>query len=629
MSRTFDEIMERFSEQNVARSFLVTGNVADSIGKRRSVVDGLMAEFGEQLPIIARFSLVRGWENVGAGVDQLRRLLEAENILRDYLRRAGKPEETFPFGFFGPDAASRAPTAPEELMAYIAAVVAAINKTGPQAVEQGDDDWPFTKFEGLQDIEIGQLPTSVTGVVSLVNQLIQLRRQYFGSTASAWVLEQSDMMFPPTPVEQMSEEARKALSVVAEWASRPAREASINLVILTAEDAQDLHPVIQKAGFSQIVVERPDEKTRRYLVEAGCKQFGLTPNGLLEPLVKITSNLTWKQIVQILQASRAAGELTLDGAAQMKRDMITAEFAGIIEIVNPIPEKYMRGAHIPKRILREIADRILAGDPTAPFGVLLAGPPGTGKTRLVQVLGDRIGIPVVKFNPDAAQDQFVGQSGKKMRKALAFIRQLAPCVVFIDEIDQTVAAKRDTGGNGNPVAAELFGEMIKWMSDPSLKGLVLLVMATNRPDLLDDAFKRNGRVDEVIPYPAPTLEEKFEIIPAICEEDERVVEEAGMTWLAKNSRDYTPADLRAVIKKAAEFARREGAPAATLPHVAKAVRFLRPDGPRNVRYMDYLMGSIKDLETLPPEYWPQGVEVVESAGFSQAIKRPENEEFSL
>ena len=57
MSRTFDEIMERFSEQNVARSFLVTGNVADSIGKRRSVVDGLMAEFGEQLPIIARFSL--------------------------------------------------------------------------------------------------------------------------------------------------------------------------------------------------------------------------------------------------------------------------------------------------------------------------------------------------------------------------------------------------------------------------------------------------------------------------------------------------------------------------------------------------------------------------------------------
>lgn len=628
MSKTFDEIVTRFNELNVARSFLITGNVTDSIGGRKSVVDGLMAEFGEQFPIVARFSLVRGWENVGAGLDELRRVVEAEAILRDYLRRAGKPEDSFPFGFFGPDAVARVPTAPSGLTEYAVSLLAAINRVGPQAIKSGDDG-PFTKLDGPQDIEIGELPKSVTGVVALVNRLIQLPRQYFGSNASAWVLEQADMMFPPTPVEQMSEDARKALAIAAEWASRPAREASINLVVLTSEDAQDLHPVIQKAGFSQITVERPDETTRRKLIQAGCKQFGLEPNGMLEPLTKLTSNLTWKQIVQILQASRSAGELTLGRAAQMKRDMITAEFAGMIEIVNPIPEKFMKGAHIPKRILRGIADRILAGDPTAPFGVLLAGPPGTGKTRLVSVLGDWLGIPVVKFNPDAAQDQFVGQSGKKMRKALAFIRQLAPCVVFIDEIDQTVAAKRDTGGNGNPVAAELFGEMIKWMSDPTLKGLVLLVMATNRPDLLDDAFKRNGRVDEVIPYPAPTPAEKLEIIPAICEEDSRVIEDSATTWLANNSRDYTPADLRAVIAKAAEFARRDNVPVATLPHVAKAIRFIRADGPRNIKYMDYLMGSIKDVETLPPEYWPQDLDVSGDFELAQAIKQLGSDDFQL
>jgi SpoVK/Ycf46/Vps4 family AAA+-type ATPase len=192
-----------------------------------------------------------------------------------------------------------------------------------------------------------------------------------------------------------------------------------------------------------------------------------------------------------------------------------------------------------------------------PQGILLMGPAGTGKTRLARALAKEAGVTFVELQPSKIFSKWVGDTERRLEKALSAIASMTPCIVFIDEIDQAMG-RGESGDNG--VSNRVFKRLMEIMSDTSLRGKVLWIAATNRADLLDAALLRPGRLDKKIPILAPDSRERasilrvlvvqaFGTVPGLPTEEE---EEA----LADRMDGYTGAEIEAVVGKATQLVAR-------------------------------------------------------------------------
>jgi SpoVK/Ycf46/Vps4 family AAA+-type ATPase len=196
---------------------------------------------------------------------------------------------------------------------------------------------------------------------------------------------------------------------------------------------------------------------------------------------------------------------------------------------------------------------------SVPKGILLVGPPGTGKTILAEALAGAASITLVKLGD--IQASFIGQSEQNMTRALNLLKELAPVVVFVDEIDQSLG-RRSTGTEGDSgVSRRLFGKILEFMGDNKNRGKVLWVAASNRPDILDEAMI--SRFDTVMAILPPyALEECKKIIKIM----ENRVEEISYSTDFIDNLDGIATKLsgmpgRAVetlIRKAADLAVEEG-----------------------------------------------------------------------
>jgi len=609
MSKHSDEIASRFFA-GTANSFILFGNVKDAAGKGRNTIDKMVSDLESTMvgegdkeriafPAIGRFSLTRGWD-VTPRVWEVVRALFLESEIINFASVAGsevdKSWRTSAFGIF---------QKPENWSSYCSELIRVYRELGAEAA-RASDEVTVQRVTFVSDVEVDPLPLTVAGVAKTLSMFSQLPAEYWGKKCGAvFIVEDAGVCFPATPIENMPEGERKTLSLVAELASRPDRDASNVCVVLSCDDPDDLHPLIAKAGFFQVKANRPDLETRLAIIRAYANKLGLSLNGLEAKLGVLTANLTWTQIARLMKGMQADGEVSLRAASEIKRRAVSDEFSGMLTIIEPLDERFMKGAVIPKQVLKGIADKMLAGDRTVPTGVILAGPPGTGKTRLVRVLSDWLGIPFFKFDFDSVQGQFVGQSGANLRRVLRFIEEVAPCGVFIDEIEQTGAAKRNEGGSGNPVAGELFSTFLSWLSEDRIKGKVLLVAATNRVGLLDEAMIREGRFGTVIPYLAPTEEERREILPAIFLENGISVTQAALDAVVGASKKYTPADLFAVVRKSSDLVLREKGEKGeivTEEISRKALGYIVPKGPGYEKYEAEIFRYISDLEFVPEEY---------------------------
>ena len=185
-----------------------------------------------------------------------------------------------------------------------------------------------------------------------------------------------------------------------------------------------------------------------------------------------------------------------------------------------------------------------------PKGILLVGPPGTGKTMLARAVAGEAGVPFFSVSGSDFMEMFVGVGASRVRDLFATARKQAPAIVFIDEID-SIGRKRGAGvGGGHDEREQTLNQMLSEMDgfDPS-EGVVVIA-ATNRPDVLDPALLRPGRFDRQIVVPLPDLEERLPIL-AVHAKNKPLDPSVSLEMVARGTPGMSGADLANLVNEAA------------------------------------------------------------------------------
>ena len=208
----------------------------------------------------------------------------------------------------------------------------------------------------------------------------------------------------------------------------------------------------------------------------------------------------------------------------------------LIEIVDFLkkPEKFTKmGAKVPK-------------------GVLLYGKPGTGKTLIAKAIAGEADVPFISMSGSEFIEMFAGLGASRVRKLFDKARKLAPCIVFIDEID-AIGARRTSNSGAETENNQTLNQLLVEMDGFSSEETIIVLAATNRPEMLDKALLRPGRFDRQITIPVPDLKGRLDILK-IHGEDKRISDDVNLESIAEDTAGFTGAELANILNEAAIIA---------------------------------------------------------------------------
>src|ERR1700694_1102695 len=219
-----------------------------------------------------------------------------------------------------------------------------------------------------------------------------------------------------------------------------------------------------------------------------------------------------------------------------------------------------------KQEIREVVDFLKFPDKFGeigariPKGVLLVGPPGTGKTLIARAVAGEAGVPFLSVSGSDFMEMFVGVGASRVRDLFQTARKQAPAIVFVDEID-SIGRKRGAGlGGGHDEREQTLNQMLSEMDGFDTSEGVVMIAATNRPDILDTALLRPGRFDRAIVVPLPDLEERLPILQVHCK-DKKLGNDVNLEVVARGTPGMSGADLANLVNEVALHAVRRGADA--------------------------------------------------------------------
>ena len=205
----------------------------------------------------------------------------------------------------------------------------------------------------------------------------------------------------------------------------------------------------------------------------------------------------------------------------------------MIEIVEFLkkPEKFTKmGARVPK-------------------GVLLYGKPGTGKTLIAKAIAGEADVPFISMSGSEFIEMFAGLGASRVRKLFEKARKLAPCIVFIDEID-AIGSRRSSNSGAETENNQTLNQLLVEMDGFSSEETIIVLAATNRPDMLDKALLRPGRFDRQITIPTPDLKGRLEILK-IHAKDKKLSDQVNLESIAEDTAGFTGAELENILNEAA------------------------------------------------------------------------------
>jgi cell division protease FtsH len=205
-----------------------------------------------------------------------------------------------------------------------------------------------------------------------------------------------------------------------------------------------------------------------------------------------------------------------------------------------------------------------------PKGVLLIGPPGTGKTLLAKAIAGEAGVPFFSISGSEFVEMFVGVGASRVRDLFKKAKENAPCLVFIDEID-AVGRQRGAGiGGGNDEREQTLNQLLTEMDGFEGNSGIIIIAATNRPDVLDAALLRPGRFDRQILVDAPDIKGRLEILN-VHARNKKLAPEISLEAIARRTPGFTGADLANLLNEAAILTARRRKDAITMLEINDAV----------------------------------------------------------
>ncbi|MGB7558760.1 MAG: AAA family ATPase, partial [Nitrososphaeraceae archaeon] len=195
-------------------------------------------------------------------------------------------------------------------------------------------------------------------------------------------------------------------------------------------------------------------------------------------------------------------------------------------------------------------------DASPPKGILLYGPPGTGKTLIAKAAANESEANFISIKGPELLSKWVGESEKGVREVFRKARQAAPCIIFFDEID-AIAPRRGGGlGGDSHVTERLISQLLTELDGLEILTNVVVIAATNRPDIIDPALLRPGRFDRLLYVPPPDKDSRLQIIK-IHTKKKPLAGNISMDQLASETEGYTGADIASLSSAAVMLALRE------------------------------------------------------------------------
>ena len=328
-------------------------------------------------------------------------------------------------------------------------------------------------------------------------------------------------------------------------------EQRVDLVLTDADKKYGDHVQFYYAGprGSEIVSAVNAANPEKFNDQIPKESWIISLLGYLVPFLII--GLAFWFIMSSAGGSRGAMQFGKSRAKQFSKEspqVTFADVAGSDEAVEELheikeflqePEKFQKvGARIPK-------------------GVLLYGPPGTGKTLLARAVAGEAGVPFYSISGSDFVEMFVGVGASRVRDLFEVAKQNAPAIIFIDEID-AVGRHRGAGmGGGHDEREQTLNQLLVEMDGFDPKTNVIMIAATNRPDILDPALLRPGRFDRQIQVDAPDSKGRAKILD-VHSKGKPLAKDVDLEVLARKTPGYTGADLANVINEAALLTARQG-----------------------------------------------------------------------
>jgi len=251
-----------------------------------------------------------------------------------------------------------------------------------------------------------------------------------------------------------------------------------------------------------------------------------------------------------------------------------------------------------------------------PRGILLFGPPGTGKTWFARALAKELQLPFLRLRTEKIVSMWYGETSRNLAKALEISESVAPAVLFIDEVDRF---GRRGGLTEHEESRRAFSILLEWLGDARRKTIV--VATTNRPEDLDEAFRRVGRFDYIIPMLYPDYKARLEILKIHTSVVRKVplAKDVDLEYIAKITEYWSGAELEELVLRAARKALEEDADIVSMKHFSRALEtFSINQGERQEQLRRYL--QLAEQFTNDTEFLEQLKKSYESVSRVEAVK---------
>ena len=301
--------------------------------------------------------------------------------------------------------------------------------------------------------------------------------------------------------------------------------------------------------------------------------FGVSPSVNNADAVRIVGNLLLlllllgAMVMLFRRAANASGQAMNFGKSRARFQM---------EAKTGVKFDDVAGIEEAKEELQEIitflkqSEKFTTIGAKVPRGVLLVGPPGTGKTLMAKAIAGEAGVPFFSISGSEFVEMFVGVGASRVRDLFKKAKDNAPCLVFIDEID-AVGRQRGTGiGGGNDEREQTLNQLLTEMDGFEGNNGIIVIAATNRPDVLDSALLRPGRFDRQVLVDYPDFKGRLGILE-VHAQNKKLAPDLSLEAIARRTPGFTGADLANLLNEAAIFTARRRKPEITILEVNDAV----------------------------------------------------------